>query len=341
MTLPRWLLLAHQLPTRPSNASVKTWRRLRDIGAVATRNSVYVLPNTEQCREDFEWIRSEIVALGGHATVFAADALDRDGAEDIVAAFQRSREAEYRTLIRESGRLLRTTRGKRPVASAARDALRRFVHGLRERLTEIERIDFASAAGRQEAASVVARLERLCAGRTPGPTTDGPPSLSVGQFQGRRWATRPRPGVDRMASAWLIRRFIDAKAIFAFVDQPAASDIPFDMYTGEFSHQGSSCTFETMAQRFGLTGPAIVRLGHIVHDLDMKETRYASQEAPVVGRMVEGLRQLYPDDQTLLQQGITMFEALARSFEAADATEKPARLKRPRRGRASRRRSKR
>src|ERR1700692_1133596 len=92
---PRWLLPGHQLPTRPSNARVKTWRRLQQIGAVPTRNSVYVLPNTEQCREDFEWLRSEIVALGGEATVFAADALN-EGQDDLVGNFQRAREADYR-----------------------------------------------------------------------------------------------------------------------------------------------------------------------------------------------------------------------------------------------------
>src|SRR5690349_14056736 len=102
---PRWLLLAHQLPTRSSNGRVKTWRRLQQIGAVPARNSVYVLPHTEQCREDFEWLRSEIVALGGEATVFEADALNEQDSADIVAAFQRTREADYRTLKRDAERL--------------------------------------------------------------------------------------------------------------------------------------------------------------------------------------------------------------------------------------------
>src|ERR1700687_2651210 len=101
MTAPRWVLLAHQLPTRRSNARVKTWRRLQQIGAVPARNSVYVLPNIEACREDFEWIRSEIVALGGEATVFAADALNADGTDDVEATFRRARDADYRELVRE------------------------------------------------------------------------------------------------------------------------------------------------------------------------------------------------------------------------------------------------
>src|ERR1700730_5073110 len=118
MDSPRWLLLAHQLPTRPSNARVKTWRRLQQIGAVPARNSVYVLPNSEQCREDFEWLRTEIVALGGEATVFAADAMSEGGAEDIVAVFRCTRNQEYRALKGEIDRLLRTRKGKARSASA-------------------------------------------------------------------------------------------------------------------------------------------------------------------------------------------------------------------------------
>src|SRR3954447_23961517 len=115
---PRWLLLGHQLPTRSSNARVKTWRRLQQIGAVPARNSVYVLPNTEQCREDFEWMRSEIVALGGEATVFAADAISEGGTEDIIAMFRKAREHEYRALKTEVDRVMPSSRAKRQSRSS-------------------------------------------------------------------------------------------------------------------------------------------------------------------------------------------------------------------------------
>ena len=319
LEVSRWLLLAYQLPSRPSHVRVKTWRRLQQIGAVSSRNSVYALPNTDQCREDFEWVRSEIVALGGEATVFAADILTPAGEDNLVAAFHHARTLDYQALKAEIDRLLPRTPRKTALTPIARRRLSRALHASRERLAELEHIDFFGGPGRQEVVKALAALEQFIAekGRGTSASDDKAPALDPSGFHKRRWATRPRPGVDRMASAWLIRRYIDPKATFAFVENPASSDVPFDMYTGTFSHQGSLCTFETLANRFGLSDPVIVRIGHIVHDLDMKETRYAPAEAPAVGRLVDGLRQLDADDHSLLEHGITMFEALARSFETS------------------------
>ena len=279
---------------------------------------MYVLPNTDQCREDFEWMRSEIVALGGEATVFAADAQNREGDEDIVATFQRTRESDYGALKRDADRLATRAGRKRSASAPGRDGWRRAVRSLRERFAEIERIDFFHATARLEAAEALARLEQPGSRGASKPARLDAPRLSTGDFHHRRWVTRPRPGVDRMASAWLIRRFIDAKATFAFVEHPADTDVPFDMYVGDFSHHGTLCTFETLAQRFNLTDAAVTRIGQIVHDLDMKETRYASPEVPAVGRMVDGLRELHRDDATLLEHGIGMFDALARSFASTE-----------------------
>lgn len=321
--MPRWLLLAYQLPSRPSHVRVKTWRRLRQIGAVPSRNSVYVLPNTEQCREDFEWIRSEIVALGGGATVFAADSLTPAREDDLVAAFHHARTADYQTLKAEIVRLRPRPAHQATLTPTARRRLGRALRASRERLNELERIDFLDAPGRQEVVDALAELERFVNEPTRKTATEvaAVPALDMSAFRKRRWVTRPRPGVDRMASAWLIRSHIDPKATFAFVEEPAKSDVPFDMYAGTFSHEGSHCTFETLAYRFGLTDPVIVRIGQIVHDLDMKETRYAPAEAAAIGRLVDGLRLLHADDHRLLEHGVTMFEALARSFDAS--LEKP------------------
>jgi hypothetical protein len=320
----RWLLLGHQLPTRSSNARVKTWRRLQQIGAVPARNSVYVLPNTEQCREDFEWLRSEIVALGGDATVFAADAISEGGTDDIVATFRRTREQDYRALKGEIDRLLRRPKGKARSASARGRLASRTHRMLRDRLQAIERIDFFNADAREETAASLGVFEQAVLGRRLA-AASARSALSPANFRGRRWVTRPRPGVDRMASAWLIRRFIDPTATFVFADAPGETDVPFDMYAGEFSHHGDSCTFEVMVDRFGVDSAAVAKVGQVVHDLDMKDTKYGLAEATAVGRIVEGLRATHADDSTLLERGIGMFDALAHSFESDEGAVRPSR----------------
>jgi hypothetical protein len=305
--LPRWLLLAHHLPARPSNARVKTWRRLLQLGAVPARNSVYVLPNSDQAREDLEWIRKEILSMGGEATVFAAEVLGGEGEVELVATFQRAREADYHALHEESEMLVR----KKRQLARDRDAVARTARSMRDRLASIEKIDFFGAPGRAQAVEAIARLERLASNGAVPPNAL---RLKASDFQKRRWVTRPRPGVDRMASAWLIRRHIDPKATFTFADRLQSGEIAFDMYACEFGHHGAQCTFETLCQRFGIRDTAVVRIGQIVHDLDLKEIRFAPPEAPAVDRMIEGLRQMYADDLTQLEQAIRMFDALSRSF---------------------------
>ena len=159
--------------------------------------------------------------------------------------------------------------------------------------------------------------------------------LTTPSFKGRTWVTRPRPGVDRMSSAWLIRRFIDPKARFGFRSNPpapAAREVPFDMFGVEFGHDGGRCTFEVLADRFGIDDRAVTRIGEIVHDVDLKDNRYGHPESAVVHELVEGLRRAHSDDHTLLEHGMTMFGGLFESFRVAAPT--PRRQQRPRRKRA-------
>lgn len=146
------------------------------------------------------------------------------------------------------------------------------------------------------------------------------------KFRSRTWITRPRPGVDRMSSAWLIRRFIDRDAKFAFAERPdsVSGAVPFDMFGVQLSHEGNSCTFETLLRRFAIEGPALIRISQIVHDLDLKDERFTVPETAAVGRLVEGLRQIHTDDHALLEHGMEIFEALYRSLTNTP----PARLRR-------------
>lgn len=317
-TARRWLLFVHQLPSSPSNLRVRTWRRLQQLGALPVKQAVYVLPDTPNAREDFEWLKTEIKAAGGDASVFAANSVDSWSDDVLVEEFRRSRQEAYGALAREVERVLgRLTATRRPRGTRA-PAVRRLVEVFRERLTAIEHIDFFGSAGRDRVTTLLKRLEEK-ASDAPRPAVPPRTGEVDGQDHTNRvWVTRPRPGVDRMASAWLIKRFVDPQARFAFVaDRESVSQgaIPFDMFGVDFSHQGEGCTFETLCAVFAIHDPAVARIAAIVHDLDLKDGRFAAQEAPTVGTVIEGMQLSVSDDDGLLAQGMALFESLYRAFE--------------------------
>ena len=312
-----WLLLVYQLPARPSNIRVRTWRRVLQVGAVGLKNSAYVLPNSPQAKEDFEWIKAEIVALKGQANVFLADPLDAATREEIVSAFRTARRADFE-VVRGEAKALLTAIKRGPKPTPVRRRLERSARMLRERLSNILAIDFFHAPGGTEAVALFDEIEVLL---TTSPNVAKTPplkgeTLMPEKFHSRTWITRPRPGVDRMSSAWLIRRFIDPQAKFAFAEGPNGipGAVPFDMFGVQLSHEGNFCTFETLLRRFGIGGPALARISQIVHDLDLKDERFNVPETPAVGRLVEGLRQIHADDHKLLEHGMEIFEALYRSL---------------------------
>jgi hypothetical protein len=316
-----WLVLFYQLPARQSPARVKAWRRLQRIGAVSLKNSAYVLPNSAEAREDFEWIKTEIVGIGGQAVVLAAEALDPAAREEITDLFRAARGEDFDALRKQAGAILERWRSRSPTRSARRRIVQ-TLRRLRERLRETEAIDYFDAPHRREAGQLLDELDRrLKRGHAmPARQTPTTATLDAADYRGRTWLTRPRPGVDRMSSAWLIRRFIDPKASFAFGDRAGKTAmIPFDMFGAEMGHQGGSCTFETIARKFGIDDPAVLWLGRIVHDLDLKENTFGVPESAAVGRMVDGLRRMHQDDETLLDHGMMVFETLYQSFEGRPA----------------------
>lgn len=311
-----WLVLLHQLPARPSAARVAAWRRLQALGAVQLKNAAYVLPATPETREDFEWLRSEIVAGGGEATVLETAALPRDETSAVLSALAAARAREYRLLLRSIEAFGRAQARRSRID---RREVERALRGFRDQSSRIVRRTFFASPGRAPVERALAGLERLLR------PSAGSPARVVDRaaYRGRRWVTRPRPGIDRMASAWLIRRFIDSRARFEFAGE--RSPIPdgavrFDTFGGDFTHEGGLCTVEVLAQRFGLQDRAVRVIGEIVHDADLKEHRYGRHETATVVQLVDGLRSGYADDGALLEQGARMFEALYRSLEVPRRT---------------------
>jgi hypothetical protein len=323
----RWLLFIHQLPSRPSNARVTTWRRLQQIGALPLKQAVYVLPDTDNAREDFEWLKTEVKALGGDATVFGADSVDAWSDDALVEEFRRARQDTYEELARDVEKTLKRAASSRRPRGARAPAISRLLAIFRERLSVAERIDFFGSAGRDRAIDLMRQLEnQATAVARPARAAKLAAGGQMVDFNERLWVTRPRPGVDRMASAWLIRRFVDCRATFGFVanrENVPPDGVPFDMFGVEFSHQAEGCTFETLCSVFNISGPAVARIAAIVHDLDLKDGRFGAHECRTVGTLIDGLQLAIEDDDTLLTQGMTLFESLYRSFEQLDRTTGP------------------
>ena len=320
----RWLILVHQLPARPSNLRVRIWRRLQQVGAVVLRNSLYVLPATDEAREDFTWVQEEIRTAGGQVSVLEASAVDGFTDQELVDQFRRLRTAEYEALaktIRDVGQ--KDTKLERRPADAAR-----LLRGMRERFGAIKARDYFGASGRDLVENAL--NEAMRAGPEGTNARQAARTLRVKDFRGRTWLTRPRPGIDRFASAWCIRRFVDGKAKFGFSDSSRplrAGQIPYDLPDVEFGHHGSHCTLETLVHRFGIEDAGLDPLLRVVHDLDLKESRYGMPECAAVARLVDGLRARFDDDAELLEHGIVMIDALHRSF-AADRHSAPGRARR-------------
>jgi len=312
----RWLLLVHQLPATPSNLRVQTWRRLQQLGAIPVKQAVYALPDTPEAREDFEWLKTEITGAGGEATVFAADNVDAWSDDALVDEFKRTREASYKALARDIEHALARLRpAKKPRRRTPMP--RRVIDALRQRLAAIEQIDFFGAPGRDRVALLLRQIEARIDGGSSEAIPGAPAPKDRRDYAGRMWATRPRPGVDRMASAWLIARFVDPKARFVFAATPDSvprGALPFDMFGVEFSHHGDRCTFETLCAVFRIADPAVARLATIVHDLDLKDGRYGAPEAATMSALIDGLQLSIDDDAALLAQGMSLFEALYRAF---------------------------
>jgi hypothetical protein len=310
----RWLVLIHQIPPNPSYLRVKVGRRLQGLGAVAVKNSVYVLPRSEEALEDLQWVRREIVAGKGEASVCEARFVEGLSDDSIEALFNASREADYRVLVREA-RSLQARAGRRGKRSRAPEEAEAPLQRLRKRLADVVEIDFFGASGRDAVEGVLASIESTLRPVAPEPQ---PGAVAPSEVRGRTWVTRSGVHIDRMASAWLIRRFIDPEARFRFVrshDQPAPGELRFDMFEADFTHEGESCTFEVLLRRFALEERALKRIGEIVHDIDLKDGRFDHAETAGLDHLIAGIALRHKDDEARLHDAGAAFEALYEYFK--------------------------
>lgn len=316
-----WLLIFYSVPSHPVSNRMKIWRKLAKVGAVQLKGAVYILPATEEHEEFLQWLMGEVRAMGGDgAFVRSAEIRTMDEA-DIQGLFIRQSEKEYTKLEKGLDVLERKFQSIRKGAKGQEPAaLGVHLARIEKEFNEIARRDFfLSPAGE----GIKKRIQALGTGlrASAGKTVERDraiPARRPADYQGRTWATRKRPFVDRMASAWLIRRFIDNEASFAFIEERELAglgdkSIAFDIRGGEFTHAGNLCTFEVLVRSFGIKDKAVRKIAEIVHDLDVKDEKYGRPEAAGVEDILAGIRKTAKDDADSLERGMAVFEMMYQS----------------------------
>jgi hypothetical protein len=312
------LLLIHQLPTKPAYLRVKVWRRLQTLGAVSVKNTVYALPAGEQAQEDFEWLLKEISEGGGEGMICEARLIDGLSDDDVRELFNTARAADYDAVAKDARSLETALRGG--TVSNAAEGRNRLVR-LRSEVSRIGAIDFFGANGRETVEGLLGGIEAKLQERqamTDHQHEEAIEALPADALKGKVWVTRRGVFVDRIASAWLIQRFIDPDGTFKFVPAkgyvPKPGEVRFDMYEGEVTHEGDRCTFEVLLGRAGLTDPALQAIGEIVHDIDLKDAKFAREEASGIASVIESIAAANKDDHRRLERGAAVLNDLYELF---------------------------
>jgi hypothetical protein len=313
-----WLLLIHQLPAKPAYLRVKIWRRLQGIGAIAVKNAVHALPMSEGTQEDFEWLLREIVEGGGEAFLCETRLIDGLSDEEVRKLFDQARDTDYQEIAKEARALTKSLRPN--MKSEAVNERRVQAARLRKRLAEVVEIDFFGAIGREGAESALAELEARLSKDVSGMRNENvdPKASALAALRDRTWVTRQGVHVDRIGSAWLIRRFIDPDARFKFVSgkgyRPVEGELRFDMFQAEFTHEGDKCTFEVLLERVATKDPALRAIAEIIHDIDLKDNKFGRDESVGVRTLIDGIALTAKDDLERIARGTEVFNSLYEAF---------------------------
>jgi hypothetical protein len=291
--MQHWLFLVHRIPSRPLYLRAKMRQRLGAVGAIAVKNSVYLLPHGAETLEDLQWIAQEIAAGGGEAHLIAGDFVDGVANDAAVAQFRRERDADYTSLAGDAKAALK--------AGDLKTAHQRLTH----RLEEIRGIDFFDAERKGAAEEAIGAIESHLE-KEKSKMLKAKPAL-----RGKIWVTRPGVKVDRMASAWFIRRFVDPKARFRYADPASprkAGELRFDMVGGDFTHEEDRCTFETLVRRVGLPDKRVRAIAEMIHDLDLKDSKYGRAETAGVRMVLDGIMARTENDDERIERALRVFD---------------------------------
>lgn len=304
-----WISLITSLPTENATARMRAWRSLKASGAAVLRDGVYLMPDRDDCRTTLDTVATDVRAAEGTALVVRLEE-PTDG--NFVALFDRS--ADFASLLADIASARESL-----APETANEALKQ-ARKLRKAFTNHAAIDFFPGEAQKQADEALRDLEQRAAWALspdePHPVNDAITRLNIQEYQGRVWATRRRPWVDRLACAWLVRRHIDPQAKLLWLNTPAdcpADALGFDFDGATFTHVGARVSFEVLLASFGLETPALQRFGALVHFLDVGGVQ--TPEAAGIESALAGMRDTITDDDQLLTLASAVFDGLTASFE--------------------------
>jgi hypothetical protein len=305
-----WLFLLFDMPKSQSTGRVKVWRRLKKFGAIQLKASTYVLPDEPTHYERFQWLAKEIVDTGGEATLVRVKDIEGMPHAAVVALFNEARARDYDEIAEPLTRLIKDRKARKE----SRETFTGKLEKLLRRFQEIREIDYFQSSRGEDLERLLRQAE---VHESPKKKPETRARLRIEDYRAKTWVTRPRPEIDRVGSAWLIRKFIDPEAKFVFADTPGEfpSAIPYDMFEVEFSHHGDSCTFETLIERFGIHDRAMLRLAELIHDADVEDDKFHQVDGFGVEKIFKGWAKQGLNDQQILSKGFDCFDALYAQFK--------------------------
>ncbi len=308
-----WIILIHQLPVKPEALRMSIWRELRKVGAYALKNSIYVLPDLLGNYEHLEKIALKIRENGGDCYLLQSEEINGIKSEILKLYFKSNADKIFAELNLELESFLKSLKN----ITRSEDRLMKAKHtigGLLKKFEDASRIDFFGSEAQESAKRILSKIDKQMALLAGNKKKLKIKIVSKNDYSNRTWVTRSDVKIDRIASAWLIRNYIDTKARFKFVSdknyKSQTKECCFDMFGGEFTHVDDLCTFEVLLKSFNIKDQGLDSIAEIIHDLDFKDSKYELKETSTVATILNGIIREYDDDTERIEQASQFFKHL-------------------------------
>lgn len=306
--IPTWILMFYSMPSKPERNRIRVYRRLQKEGTLSLKDGVYILPFSDDRYEFFQWLSQEIKTLGGEMQFVTIEKIEMMENTDIVALFQRQSDISYSDIGERVSAFTININQEYETRQNLKKIIRDF--------DALYVIDFFQSQKGNVLQKTIRNLQQDVESTFSSIPIESEPSVSlhnIENYQQKQWQTRTRPFVDRMASAWLIRKFIDTNAEFMFantIDTSKSEIVTYDMNDADFTHVGDLCTFEVLLNAFSIDDERANKIANIVHNLDLNDDKYNTPEAEGIKLILTSIRTNASDDYEILEKSNEIFEYL-------------------------------